>query len=112
MRYHWGLAVGHVYTHGHQCPNDGVSWSNQHVCDPEGVPEPAVPSAAEAREPSNMVDVRIDPGSETDGSGSDTDDDYEPTDKDEESDSDSEDDWEDIDEMYGDENSDDDYYDG
>jgi len=26
MRYHWGLAVGHVYTHHRQCTQAGVLW--------------------------------------------------------------------------------------
>jgi hypothetical protein len=26
MRYHWGLAVGHVYTHNQQCTHAGVLW--------------------------------------------------------------------------------------
>lgn len=95
MRYLWGLAVGHAYTHERQCTDAGV------VYNPEGAPEPADQDICESSQ-MNDVSVNLDTG--TDGSGSDTDDvDYEPTDEDDDEESDFEDDdWEDIEEMYGD----------
>ncbi|KZP06410.1 hypothetical protein FIBSPDRAFT_764436 [Athelia psychrophila] len=30
MRFHWGLAVGHVYTHRSKCDNPSISWPHNH----------------------------------------------------------------------------------
>lgn len=37
MRYHWGLSVGHVYTHSRECTHPSVMWSsrqNEAECEP------------------------------------------------------------------------------
>jgi len=94
MRFHWGLAVGHVYTHQQPCANGSVVWGNsgQDLQSRNGPEDPEV---------SRMDEDII--GSGTDGSGSESDDDdYESSEEGEEDNDDDDDErWLDINEMYG-----------
>jgi hypothetical protein len=112
MRYHWGLAVGHVYTHRHECTNEGVSWPgiNEYECLDSPDEERGPPDQDQMMEEPNQTDhVDVDLGSGTDGSGSDSDDeDWSPSEEDESQSSDDEY-LADIDDMYGEGGSDDGY---
>jgi len=117
MRYHWGTAVGHVYTHQQECANEGVLWSGSRD-EPEDSedPEPSDQTVTEEFRYRNHIAnadfVNGGPGSGTDGSGSDSsDEDWEPesdvSQSNDELDNDSE--ASDLLEMYGDDCSDDGY---
>jgi hypothetical protein len=111
MRFHWGLAVGHLYTHSQQCTNASVIWGNiNRSFRPQDAPE----RGADFGHPTDMDHGDLSSDSRTDGSGSDSEDeDYEPSDEHDEEISEGEDaDWLDMEEMYGQEGSDDDQYDG
>jgi len=99
MRYHWGLAVGHVYTHRRQCSDAGVIWSdtNQRFPSRDDLDGGVLPDQTAAE------GVHVDLGTGTDGSGSDSDDeDWMPSDTDGSLSSDSDrESLLDIDEMYG-----------
>jgi hypothetical protein len=127
MRFHWGLAVGHVYTHQQLCTNAGVIWRDTNQRFRSGdVPGEAVeptdqmvpeddPDSLRETSDTDSGHFNIGSGSGTDGSGSESDDeDYEPSDGDDDQSSDSDEDehWLDMDEMYGPEDSDDDLYEG
>ena len=102
MRFHWGLAVGHVYTHQQPCTNGSVVWGNsgQNLQSSNG------PEDLEVSNQTRMDEDII--GSGTDGSGSESDDDdYKPLEEDEEDD-DNDEHWLDTNEMYGSLDSDDD----
>ena len=98
VRYHWGHAVGHVYTHQRQCTDTGMIWSDtNHSRD-------SLDQAAmeELHEPSQM-DVDFGSGSGTDRSDSDLEDkDWKPSDTDSNYNKSSDDEYIlDMDEMYG-----------
>jgi hypothetical protein len=107
MRYHWGLGVGHVYTHRRQCTDAGVIWpgTDQHF--------PAGDDLEEGVQPDQTATEmeHVDLGSGTDGSGSNSDDeDWIPSDTDDSLSSDGDQEsLQDINEMYGEDNSDDEY---
>lgn len=98
MRFHWGLAVGHVYTHKQPCTNTSMTWINTNQ--PEHVGEGGLGPEG----PTDTVESP-DTGFGTDGSDSDSDDeDYEPSEGDSDRpDDDASDDehFIDMDEMYG-----------
>jgi len=102
MRFHWGLAVGHVYTHQQPCTNGSVVWGNsgQNLQSSNG------PEDLEVSNRTRMDEDII--GSGTDGSGSESDDDdYEPSEDEEDDDDDDDEHWLDTNEMYGSLDSDD-----
>jgi len=105
MRYHWGLAVGHIYTHQQQCTDAGVAWSNADQCFPFA-------DDIEELQPDQMATeehINLNPGTDDSGSDSD-DDDWIPSDTDESLSSDSDrESLQDVDGMYGDYCSDDEY---
>jgi hypothetical protein len=109
MRFHWGLAVGHVYTHQQRCTNAGVIWNNTYQNLPsEDVVEEGNELSdpmEDLEDPTYMDQTKPDSGSHTDGSGSDSDDeDYDPADEDDSQSSDEDDGDSDclgLDEMYG-----------
>lgn len=39
MRYHWGLGVGHTYTHHTECTHASVHWSANPLGDPNEGPD-------------------------------------------------------------------------
>ena len=99
MRFHWGLGVGHVYTHQQHCANAAVVW-----CNPESDSNRGDPSENDPDGPEQTGDnVGSDAG--TDGSVSESDDgDYEPSEGDGDDESSNEDSDEyllDMDEMFG-----------
>jgi hypothetical protein len=105
MRFHWGLGVGHVYTHRQPCTAAAVVWGSS---ESESFQSGNVPQSPEPLDQTRMEgDISSGPG--TDGSGSDSDDrDYELSeeDGDDKSDDDDDDSEEevrllDMDEMYG-----------
>jgi hypothetical protein len=110
MRYHWGLAVGHVYSHQRRCTNAGVAWFDDN---------PGVQSRDDSDEvmgldePNQSDEVNAGPEPGTDGSVSDSDSsdgDWTPSDTDDSQTSDFDDELQlDIDEMYGEGGSDDGY---
>jgi len=108
MRFHWGLGVGHVYTHQQLCTDAAMVW-NESECRPKQSSRP---------EPSNQMGMEEDIGSGTgtDDSGSESDDsDYKPSEGDEAESGDDEDDSDsehllDNEEMYGQHDSDDDLF--
>src|SRR5712664_2190613 len=103
MRFHWGLAVGHVYAHQQPCTDPSVIWDESRSTLREDTISP---------NEKEMEDNAIgsDPGADNSGSESD-DDDYEPSDEDSEDDSEDEsednEDLLDTEEMYGHEDSED-----
>ena len=113
MRFHWGHAVGHVYTQQQQCTNAGLIWADtdQSARSRDIFIEGDLSDQIEDLD--NPTRTEHDSGldSHTDGSGNsddDNDDDYEPADEDDHSSSD-EDGLEclGLDEMYGQGGSDD-----
>ncbi len=127
MRFHWGLAVGHVYAHRQSCTNVGVIWGDTNQRFRSGAihkknPEPpelttTTTTQEDLHEPGDLGDVDVGPDSGTDGSGSESDasdSDYRPSDgeDDQSSDENEDEDWLDVDEMYGQGDSDDDSYEG
>jgi hypothetical protein len=105
MRFHWGLAAGHTYTHQQPCTDVAVIWDNSNPSAGGDIPTDQMTAEEDL----------VTPGSGTDGSGSESDDeDYEPSDEDEDQSSDEDDneEWLDLDDMYGQEDSDDDLYEG
>jgi hypothetical protein len=108
MRFHWGLAVGHTYTHQQPSTNPGFIWADTN----QSTRSRDIFEEGELLDQIEDLDnpTRTEHDSHTDGSGdSDTDDDdYDPADEDDHSSSD-EDDLEclDLDEMYGQGGSDD-----
>lgn len=118
MRFHWGLAVGHVYAHRQLCTNAGVIWGETNQRFQSGNVPKECPDLSDlgmeedSCEPSEMDHVGVErPSSATDGSGSESDDeDYIPLDGDDESSVSDEDEWLDINEMYREGDSDDDLY--
>jgi hypothetical protein len=104
MRFHWGLAAGHTYTHQQPCTDTAVIWDSSNPSTSEDIPINQM----------TKEDNLVGPGSGTDGSGSESDDeDYEPSDQDENQSSDEDDEeWLDLDDMYGQEDSDDGLYEG
>jgi hypothetical protein len=108
MRFHWGQAVGHVYTHQQRCTNTSVNWDVD-ISESENIPEQGgVGPSSQSTPEDNLVDSR------TDGSDSDLEDeDFVLSDTDDDLNSeDSSDDehWLDVDEMYGQDDSDEDLY--
>ena len=122
MWFHWGLAVGHIYTHQQQCSDAGVVWGNTNqTFESRNIPEEGGEVSDhredDVGEPSNMDHTNQRSGSHTDGSGSESDnEDYEPSDEDDDESSnlgeDEDSEWLDIDEMHGHEELDDDFYEG
>jgi hypothetical protein len=107
MRYHWGLSIGHVYTHGHECTNEGVNWSDftgcYHSANADEAPGP--PNQDQLMEEPNQINDHDHDLGGTDGSGSDSDDeDWVPSESHSEDNSQSSNDeyLADIDDMYGD----------
>jgi hypothetical protein len=109
MRFHWGLAVGHVYSHRQWCTDPGVIWGNTYQNLPS---EDIIEEVNELSDqmddldnPTNMDKTKPGSGSHTDGSGADSDDeDYDPADEDDSLSSDEDDgdsDYLGLDEMYG-----------
>jgi len=87
MRFHWGLGVGHVYTHQQLCTNKAMVWSNSQSYSSWNDPDGTEPS-----DQTGMEEDAINSGMGTDGSGSESDDsDYKLSEGDEESSSDDDD---------------------
>ena len=102
MRFHWGLGIGHVYTHQQHCTNTAVVWYNPDSDSDRGDPS--------GNDPDSLEPTGND-GAGTDGSISDSDDgDYELSegDGDDESSDDDDECLLDMDEMFGLLHSDDD----
>jgi hypothetical protein len=111
MRFHWGLGVGHVYTHQHLCTNQAVVWRKSNSDSSQSCP--LRNDGPESSDQMGMGEGVIDSSMGTDNSGSESDDsDYKLSEGDDES-SDGDDDDDDdehlmgVDEMYGLFNSDD-----
>lgn len=126
MRYHWGLAIGHVYTHRQRSTHAGVSWPGIDVYSKRRTATPPVDPQIEPRlekeqregNGESMVDIDGNGGENGgDGDGSEdddkvqddigTDDEWEDEDGWTESDGDDDSEWSnerdllDLDEMYG-----------
>lgn len=57
MRFHWGLAPGHVYTHKTKCSNGSVSWQRAGEGKGKGKGNRTASGPSEAeREPEHSVD--------------------------------------------------------
>jgi hypothetical protein len=114
MRFHWGLAVGHTYTHQQPSTNAGFIWADTDQSTRSRDIFTGGELLDQIEDLDNPTCTERDSGfdSHTDGSGdSDTDDDdYDPADEDDHSSSD-EDDLEclGLDEMYGEGGLDDEY---
>ena len=105
MRFHWGLGVGHAYTHQQLCTNAAVVWNSSESESNQSFQSRNVP---EGPEPSDQMGMGteediVDSGTGTDGSGSESDDEeYEPSEGDDDDESSDDDEYLlDIDEMYG-----------
>jgi hypothetical protein len=115
MRFHWGLSVGHVYTHQQLCTNAAVAWSESESRSNQSSQSRNVPEGPESLDQMGMEND-IGSGTGTDGSGSESEDsDYKPSEGEEAESSDDEDDSDDEhlldnEEMYGSFNSDNDLF--
>ena len=100
MWFHWGLGVGHIYTHHQSCTSAAVvchfkSESNQ------GFRSRNVPDGPDELLEQMRMEKDVASGTGTDGSGSDSgDDDYEPSEEDDENSDDDGEELLDMDEMY------------
>jgi hypothetical protein len=100
MRFHWGLGVGHVYTHHQSCTSAAMVWHSESESN-QGFRSRIVPDRPDELSEQTRMEEDVASGTGTDGSGSDSgDDDYEPSEEDDENSDDDDEELLDMDEMY------------